>query len=236
MEARDAPHPRLLRVEVGLSPGGSSGWGGVCVGVLRLLGLQASAHLPALNPRDVQPLFRFVLPRHARALPAPVHRHTHTTHIQTHTNTRARTRLPPRSASYLPRRRSWSRTPGMQVTARAPERRLDQPALQPGTRQGVAVPEAGGLVLELGRWSLDPGASFCPAQLLSLRPLEAEAWSRGGMGEPGRAAECACEPVRPCLQRLGRERVALAPALPPSYPSAVRGRRASRIAGCSVRR
>lgn len=70
----------------------------------------------------------------------------------------------------------------MQVTAPAPERRLDQPALQPGTRRGVAVPEAGGLGLDLGRWSLDPGASFCPAQPLSLRPLEAEAWSRGGMG------------------------------------------------------
>lgn len=83
-EAREAPHPGLLRVEVGLSPGGSSGWGGVCVGVLRLLGLQASAHLPALNPRDMQPLFRFVLPRHARALAASAYTHTHHTHPNAH--------------------------------------------------------------------------------------------------------------------------------------------------------
>lgn len=57
-----------------MSPGGSlgreRGWGVV----LRLLGLQASAHLPALNPRDVQLVFRFVLHLHLH-LRARAHTH-----------------------------------------------------------------------------------------------------------------------------------------------------------------
>lgn len=136
-------HPGL-RVEVGMSSGapGISLGGGVGVG-LRLLGLQASAQLPALNPRDVQPLLGFVLPRHALARAAPAHTPKRTLMC-------ARTRLPPRSASYLPRRRSWSWTPGMQSTVRALERRLDQPAPQPGTLRGDDTPAARRRGLELG--------------------------------------------------------------------------------------
>lgn len=55
----------------------------VCVGVLRLLGLQASAHLPALNPRDVQLLFRG----------PSLHLHTHHTHPSTLTHALAHASL-----------------------------------------------------------------------------------------------------------------------------------------------
>lgn len=110
---------------------------------LSLLGLQARAQLPALNPRDIQPLLGFVLPRHALARAAPAHTPKRTLMC-------ARTRLPPRSASYLPRRRSWSRTPEMQGTVRALERRLDLPAPQPGTLRGNAAPAARRQGRELG--------------------------------------------------------------------------------------
>lgn len=139
---------------------------------LSLLGLQARAQLPALNPQDVQPLLRFVLPRHALARAAPAHTPKCTLIC-------ARTRLPPRSASYLPRRRSWGRTPEMQGTVRPLEQRLDQPVPQPGTLPGDAAPAA--RRPGVGTWT--PGLRSVPPRLSVSSHWRPEAWSLGaGLG------------------------------------------------------
>lgn len=194
---------------------------------LSLLGLQARAQLPALNPQDVQSLLRFVLPRHALARAAPAHTPKCTLIC-------ARTRLPPRSASYLPRRRSWGRTPEMQGTVRPLERRLDQPVPQPGTLPGDAAPAAHRP--GVGTWT--PGLRSVPPRLSVSSHWRPEAWSLGaGLGR-GLLRMRSGEAVSPrgLPIRLARNWEGVPdPALLPPHSSAVRDRRASRDVGCLAR-
>lgn len=165
------PSPRAAGGD-GLSSGARANLWGMGVG-LSLLGLQARAQLPALDPQDVQPLLGFVLPRHALARAAPAH-------IPKRTLICARTRLPPRSASYLPRRRSWSRTPGMQGTVQALEQRLDQPVPQSGTLPGDAAPAA--RRRGVGTWTPGFGLSRPASQSPPIGGQRRGLLGRGGEG------------------------------------------------------
>lgn len=157
---------------------------------LSLLGLQATTQLPALNPRDVQPLLGFVLPRHALARAAPAHTQTHT-NVLSHTPPSAQRLLPAASPQLEPDSRDAGHGAGTGAevgSARAT-------AWDSAGKRCPGSPQAGA-----GTWT--PGLQSVPPRLAASSHWRPEAWSRG-VGR-GRGGCCACELERPFSPRPPR--------------------------------